>query len=141
MEWFVFSGPIHDTFLSQIICTNNNWSLQPDTHSDDPRKVFDLVGYAEKGLKTRTVKGANREHKGWHDSLCAAEEGKKSLNLTWRGFGNELRAEDERRRKKEMVEMREEQGQDENGDVSMNEEAMPPPQPPQKPVVRRKAVR
>ncbi|KAF2630522.1 hypothetical protein BU25DRAFT_309365, partial [Macroventuria anomochaeta] len=69
VEWFVFSGPIHDNFLSQLICTNGNWSLQPDIDPDDPRKVFNLVGYAEKGLKTRTVRGANREHKGWHDAL------------------------------------------------------------------------
>lgn len=108
VEWFVFSGSI-ESFLSQLVFVDGIWSLQAGIHSDDPRKVFDLVGYTEKGLKTRTVKGANREHKGWHESLCAAEGVKKNLKLTWKNFGIDLRAEQEQRRIVKTTEEEEEQ--------------------------------
>lgn len=98
VEWFVFNGVIHDSFLAQILCIHGRWSLQPDLNADDPQNVFDLVGYVIKGLKTRTVKGANAEHKGWHDSLSNAEEVKLSLSLTWRNYGSELKAQQERLR-------------------------------------------
>ncbi|KAH6621916.1 hypothetical protein C7974DRAFT_414598 [Boeremia exigua] len=136
VEWFVFSGPFHDIFLSQIICTNGDWILQPDLHADDPRKVFDLVGYAGKGLQTRTVRGANREHKGWHDSLSSAEETKRTVKLTWKGYGNELKADQERRRREETAEGTEEERQI---DAQVSGDLFVPPQPPQKPVARHKA--
>ena len=104
VEWLVFSGPIDDDVLSQIVCVERRWVLQAGVDGDDARKVFDLVGYAEKGLKTRSVKGANREHKGWHDSLLAAKEGKLSLKLTWRKFDNDLRDDDERQQRERSIE-------------------------------------
>lgn len=139
VEWYVFSGPIDD-FLSQIVCVDGKWSLQPNKSPGGPQKVFDLVGYAEKGLKTRTVRGANREHKGWHDALCASQPvKKKKVKLTWKKYGNELKADQERKSRGETVGP-EGQEQDEDGDLSMRDESMQPPQPPQKPVTRRKAV-
>lgn len=105
MEWLVFSGPIHDNVLSQITYAEGRLSLETGLDANDPRKVFDLVGYAEKGLITRTVKGANVEHKGWHDSLSMANKSRTSLTLTWRGFGNELREDQERRRREETHEV------------------------------------
>lgn len=95
VEWYVFSAPIDESSLSQITCVDGVWSVQAGVKPDESRKVFDLVGYAEKGLKTRTVRGANREHKGWHDALCASMPVKKKLKLTWKKFGNQLRAEQE----------------------------------------------
>lgn len=103
VEWFIFSGPVDETFLSRLISEYDSWVLQDEDEVDRSRTVFDLVGWAEKGLKTRTVRGANREHKGWHDSLCAAEEVKKSVKLTWKGFGVDLRAERERTQQREGV--------------------------------------
>jgi hypothetical protein len=100
VEWFVFSGPV-DEALSYLIFKDGSWNAQSAVDPDDPPKLFNLVGYVEKGLKTRTVRGANREHKGWYDSLCAADEGKKTIKLTWKAFGKELRTEHERRRRSE----------------------------------------
>lgn len=97
VEWYIFSEAIHDSLLSQIVCKEDHWMLQSGVNADDHRKVFDLVGYAEKGLKTRTVRNANREHKGWYDSLCNAKEGKKKLKLTWKGYGGDLRAHQEQK--------------------------------------------
>ena len=154
VEWFIFSGPIDDTCLSRIVLDNGIWSLQQTrVDKDDPRKLFDLVGCSEKGLKTRTVRGANREHKGWHDSLCAAEEVKKSVKVTWKGFGKDLRAEHEQRRRSETVEVRTGHRLDSDGDILMGDEGsqghvmtqvafnpttkndIEPPQPPQRPSV------
>ncbi|KAJ8116219.1 hypothetical protein OPT61_g2323 [Boeremia exigua] len=115
VEWFIFSEPIHETVLSRIVYIDGGWNLQPGIDTNDPRKVFDLVGYAEKGLRTRTVRGANREHKGWHDSLCSAEEGKKNLRLTWKGYGNELKADQERRRREETIETADERERETDG--------------------------
>ncbi|KAJ4991543.1 hypothetical protein SVAN01_02924 [Stagonosporopsis vannaccii] len=137
VEWFVFRGPIHETFLSQIILFGNNWVLQSDLNPDDPRKVFNLVGYAEKGLKTRRVRGANAEHKGWHDSLCSGEQEKVSVKFTWKEYGNELKAEQERRRQ-EAEEVGEELWLDAEDDPRKVVHAWKPPQPLQKPVVRHK---
>lgn len=138
VEWFIFSGPIHDTFLAQIMFFGDNWNLQPGINPDDHRKVFNLVGYAKKGLKTRTVKGANAEHKSWHDSLCAAEKAKENLRLTWKGYGNELRVNQERRRTEQIGYTADEQ-MDGKDDHLMRPAASAPPQRPQKPFVRRKA--
>lgn len=132
VEWLVFSGPIHDTFLSCMMFSGSKWNLQRDLDPNDPRKVFNLVGYAEKGLKTRRVRGANAEHKGWHDSLCSGQQVKVSLKLTWKGHGNELKAEQERRRRE--VEETDEKLHAE--DHQMKGDASGPPQPPQKPVTR-----
>ncbi|KAF1931210.1 uncharacterized protein M421DRAFT_2727 [Didymella exigua CBS 183.55] len=140
VEWYVFSGPIDGSFLSQFVCADGKWGLQLENSSDDPRKVFDLVGYVEKGLKTRTVRGANREHKGWHDTLCASKPVKKKVKLTWKRFGKELRADHERKSREATV-GREEQEQDEGGqNVPMRDESKQPPQPPQKPVTRIKVL-
>lgn len=109
VEWFVFSGPIDRTFLSQIASQNGGLALQSNTSVEESHKVFDLVGYAEKGLKVRRVRGANREHKGWHDSLCAAEEVKRNVRLTWKGFRADLRAEHERKESEETATSTEEQ--------------------------------
>ncbi|KAF9697594.1 hypothetical protein EKO04_004080 [Ascochyta lentis] len=117
VEWFIFSGPVDDTVLSQLVFTNGSWALQQNISLEDTRKIFDIVGYVEKGLATRTVKGANREHKGWHDSLCAAEERKKTLKLTWRGFGANLSAEHDKRRLKKMKESTDEQNGNWGGDT------------------------
>jgi hypothetical protein len=139
VEWYVFSGPIDESVLAQIVSADDHWSLQPNVSPNDPRKVFDLVGYVEKGLKTRTVRGANREHKGWHDALCASMPVKKKVNLTWKKFRNELRADQERKSGERTVGSGE-QGQDDNGDVALRDESKQPPQPPQKPATRRKVV-
>ncbi|KAF3042803.1 hypothetical protein E8E11_007013 [Didymella keratinophila] len=139
VEWYVFSESVDESFLSQIVCTNDNWSLQAVVKPDDPRKVFDLVGYAEKGLKTRTVRGANREHKGWHDALCASMPVKKKVKLTWKKFGNELKA-GQKRKVREQTTGLEEQEQNEDEGVATREKSNGPPQPPQKPVTRRKAA-
>lgn len=138
VEWFVFSGPIHDSFLSQIMFFGDKWNLQPDLDPDDPRKVFNLVGYAEKGLTTRRVKGANAEHKGWHDSLCTAKEEKKSLKLTWKGYVSDLQADQERRRRAEVVRDTDEELEGEDNLLG-GVDASRPPQPPQKSFARRKA--
>ncbi|KAF1358565.1 hypothetical protein EJ07DRAFT_179787 [Lizonia empirigonia] len=129
VEWFVFSGPIDQNFLSQIVSQNGGLALQSNTSVDDSRKVFDLVGYAEKGLKVRRVRGANREHKGWHDSLCAAEEVKKSVKLTWRGFRADLRAEHERKKSEETANSTEEQEEGWRGGTSTGEEGDTGPSP------------
>ena len=121
VEWFVFNGVIHDSFLAQILCINGRWSLQPDLNADDPQKVFNLVGYVLKGLKTRTVKGANAEHKGWHDSLSNAEEVKLSLSLTWRNYGSELKAEQERLRQSSTAASDDTQEQEQDDDVETRE--------------------
>lgn len=139
VEWYVFSGPIDEVFLSQIVCADGNWSLQTGVEPDDPWKVFDLVGYAEKGLKTRTVRGANREHKGWHDALCASTAVKKKVKLTWKKFGNESKA-DQGHKVRERTTCFGEQLQNEHGGDGLKEKSNGPPQPPQKPVTRRKAA-
>ncbi|KAJ4384942.1 hypothetical protein N0V86_000546 [Didymella sp. IMI 355093] len=139
VEWYVFSETIDESVLAQIVCADDHWSLQPNISPNDPRKVFDLVGYVEKGLKTRTVRGANREHKGWHDTLCASMPVKKKVKLTWKKFGNELKADQERKSRERTVGSGE-QEQDDNRDVVVRDESKQPPQPPQKPVTRRKLV-
>lgn len=138
VEWYVFSGPIDENVLFQIVCADGNWSLQAGVEPDDPKKVFDLVGYAEKGLKTRTVRGANREHKGWHDALCASTPVKKKVKLTWKKFGNELKADQERKVREKTTGLQERE-QDGGGSDATREKGNVPPQPPQKPVTRRKA--
>lgn len=112
VEWFLFKGAICDSFLAQIRCLRGRWSLQPDLDADDPQKLFDLVGYVQKGLSTRTVKGANPEHKGWHDSLSNAKEVRLSLTLTWKTYGSELKAEQERSHQNSTAASHETQGQD-----------------------------
>lgn len=102
VEWFIFSGPMDQSCLDQLVASKGNWSLASDVAPGHTHKVFDLVGFCEKGLTTRRVRGANREHKGWHDSLCRAEERKIALKLTWKGFGTTLRREHERRRVDEI---------------------------------------
>ncbi|KAF3007939.1 hypothetical protein E8E13_011257 [Curvularia kusanoi] len=104
VEWLIFNRAIHEDFLNQIVCTDGHWSLLPNVDSGDSSKVFDLVGYAEKGLATRTVRGANREHRGWHDSLCNAKEGKARLILTWKGYLRDLKADQEWRRRSRTIE-------------------------------------
>lgn len=136
VEWYVFSGSIEESFLSQVVCTKSSWSLQLNTSSSNSWKAFDLVGYAEKGLKTRTVRGANREHKGWHDALCASKPTRKNVKSTWKKFGDELRANEERKPREKTVDP-EEQEYDESGDVGVRDGSKQPPQPPQKPVTRR----
>jgi hypothetical protein len=126
VEWFVFNGAIHEKFLAQILCIHGHWSLQPDLDADDPRKVFDLVGYIQKGLTTRTVKGANPEHKGWHDSLCNAEEVELSLILTWKNYGIELKAEQERLRQSSTAASNDTQEQEQDDDVETSESATLP---------------
>jgi hypothetical protein len=63
------------------------------------------VALVDKGLKERRVKGANAEHKQWHDSLWDAKRQPVKLRLTWKNFEAEyqehqekLRAKMERRR-------------------------------------------
>jgi hypothetical protein len=109
VEWLIFIAPVDQSFLAQVFTTDNggSWTLEPLLHPNDPRKVFNLVGFCEKGLATRTVRGTNREHKGWHDSLCRAEEWKQTLKLTWKGFGTDLKGEYQRRQLKERGERRE----------------------------------
>jgi hypothetical protein len=126
VEWFVFNGAIHERFLAQILCIHGCWSLQPDINAGDPRKVFDLVGYVQKGLTTRTVKGANAEHKGWHDSLSNAEEVKLSLSLTWKRYGSELKAEQERLRQSSTAASDDTQEQEQDDDVETSESAILP---------------
>ncbi|KAJ4326204.1 hypothetical protein N0V94_000151 [Neodidymelliopsis sp. IMI 364377] len=100
VDWFVFHSAIDQLVLHRLVCINGGWALASDQLPDDTRKVFDLVGYCEKGLATRTVRGANPEHKGWHNSLRQAEERQQILKLTWKGFVTELKAEHERERSK-----------------------------------------
>jgi hypothetical protein len=123
VEWFIFDGAIHDSFLAQIICIHGSWSLQPDLNADDPRKVFDLVGYNEKGLTTRTVRGANLEHKGWHDSLFNAQEVKVRLKFTWKTYGSEFKAEQERLRQSCTAASDDTQDQAQDDDVEISESA------------------
>jgi hypothetical protein len=139
VEWYVFSRPVDETFLSQIVCADSDWSLQAGVELSDPQKVFDVVGYAEKGLKTRTVRGANREHKGWHDALRASMPVKKKVKLTWKKFGNELKADRERDVREKTTGPGEHE-EDEGGAAAMRKKSTRPPQPPQKPITRRKAA-
>jgi hypothetical protein len=97
--------------------------LQPDLNADDPRKVFDLVGYNEKGLTTRTVRGANLEHKGWHDSLFNAQEVKVRLKFTWKTYGSEFKAEQERLRQSCTAASDDTQDQAQDDDVEISESA------------------
>ncbi|KAF3041338.1 hypothetical protein E8E12_007301 [Didymella heteroderae] len=135
VDWYVFNGPIDESFLSRIVCADGDWIMRSGVESDDPLKVFDLVGYAEKGLKTRTVRGANREHKGWHDALCASQPVKKKVKLTWKNFGHELKADQERKVRGTASGL---EAQEENAGrgAEANDGSKGPPQPPQKPVTR-----
>lgn len=126
VEWFVFDGAIHDSVLAQMLCIHGRWSLQSDLDADDPRKVFDLVGYVQKGVSTRTVRGANPEHKGWHESLSNATEVKLSLTLTWKTYWSELKAEQERLRQNPTAASENTQEQEQDDDFETSESAILP---------------
>lgn len=64
---------------------------------------------------------------------------KKKVKLTWKKFGNELRADQERKVREQTTSL-EEQEQGEDGGAATREKSDEPPQPPQKPVTQRKAA-
>ena len=65
--------------------------------------AFDLVGFVQKGLRERRVKGANWEHKAWHDSLRCAERKKVRDKVGWRKRGEDKRAEGESQRRERVA--------------------------------------
>jgi hypothetical protein len=100
IQWFCFDRPIQDSLL-------NTWAW--DTNVHDVRvmqtsaqksecKLFDIVARIDKGLKQRRVKGANKEHKQWHDSLWHARLRPVRVRLTWKSYATEARESRERTR-------------------------------------------
>jgi hypothetical protein len=107
IEWFCFDRSILASILNSWVWDTSIHDLrvvqivEPNIH----HKIFDIVALVDKGLKERRVKGANAEHKQWHDSLWDAKRRPVKLKLTWKNFEAEyqkhqekLRAKMERRR-------------------------------------------
>lgn len=94
IDWMCFQGDIEATILSTFIVRLQGSAVQcgpmPDLHPDDPRKLFDFVAEMPKGLNQRRVKGANEEHRLWHDALWSAKLRKVKLKLTWKNYTAEL---------------------------------------------------
>lgn len=135
IDWVCFDRPIDTSILDSWIGFKTPFGLQ--VHAQDivpanhPRRLFDLVGSMPKGISQRRVRGANYEHKQWHDALWEAKLRLMTLRLTWRNYTAELmdhhtqqrakakiRAEAEglRRLKQEAIEQ---QYRDEDLDVDM----------------------
>ncbi|KAF1848985.1 uncharacterized protein K460DRAFT_277613 [Cucurbitaria berberidis CBS 394.84] len=91
VEWMCFDRAIDDIILQKI-----------DVGNQGPKgkvMLFDHVADVLRGVPERRVRGANLEHKGWHDSLWKAEHRPNRLSLTWKNFGTELRTEHALRRR------------------------------------------
>lgn len=100
IAWLCFKGPIEDTLLA-------TWCWDPGAQSvvivqpGMPQagrtlsKIFDHVATMPKGITQRRVKGANEEHKKWHDSLWRAPQGtakQTNLRVTYKGLGRDIKA-------------------------------------------------
>lgn len=85
IEWACFDRPIEDTILNSWVWdpSASQVDLVTTTSPNDPRRLFDFVASMPKGLRERRVKGANDEHKQWHESLWAARLRPLKLKLTW----------------------------------------------------------
>ncbi|KAH7383881.1 hypothetical protein BKA66DRAFT_387586, partial [Pyrenochaeta sp. MPI-SDFR-AT-0127] len=83
VEWVCFDRPIDDLIFKRLDINNRD--------PNGPQVLFHHVANLPKGNSGRMVKGANLEHKGWHDSLWKADHRRVRVDLTWRTFGTELR--------------------------------------------------
>jgi hypothetical protein len=114
IQWFCFERPIQTSLLESWVWDTKACVVRTlESKCED--KLFDFVARVDKGLKQRRVKGANREHKLWHDSLWGARARMVRVRLTWRNYGVEkrewrdgIRAEAQRR---EMVQKDEGDGE------------------------------
>lgn len=88
IEWLCFDQPIKETILNKWIYK----IVDPGEVSGcSDSKLFDLVAYMPKGLEERKVRGANEEHKQWHDSLLKAVHRPVKLKLTWKNCSKDLK--------------------------------------------------
>jgi hypothetical protein len=101
VEWFCFRGPV-EGFLKEVGA--DRAITDERDGSGDGERVFDLVGFVQKGLRERRVKGANWEHKAWHDSLRCAERKKVRVDIGWRKRGEGVLAEGEGERRERVGE-------------------------------------
>jgi hypothetical protein len=100
IQWFCFDCPIQDNLLDTWVWDTNVHDVRV-VHTFDPKsecRLFDIVARIDKGLKQRRVKGANKEHKQWHDSLWDARLRPVRVRLTWKNYGVEAREYRERMR-------------------------------------------
>lgn len=109
IQWMCFDRSIDDILNSWVYeKRTKQLYIEEDVDPDNERKLFNLVAYMPKGLAERRVKGANEEHKKWHNSLWGAKLRRLKLTLTWRKFAVELKAYHEEESEGRSEELREE---------------------------------
>jgi hypothetical protein len=115
IQWLCFERPIQTSLLESCV-----WDTKMCDVRFDPKsgcRLFDIVARIDKGLKVRRVKGANREHKLWHDSLWGARARLVRVRLTWRNYGEEKREWRDRIRAEARRGMGREEEKDGDGEV------------------------